>query len=301
MERPGFRGLALVVGLTICAVEGAGAARGRSGALENAPSVRSIAAVGSARSIGSPTDGRLEGGIPLAPSRELRLKNPQGARWGLPALVALLERSADRLAQRFHGSVVVVGDLSRRRGGDIAGHKSHESGRDADVGFFFLGAKGEQIPSAQFHVVDADGIAVDDRSLRFDDARNWALVEAWVTDPRARVEHIFVADALRARLLKAARERGTYRPVLNRAAIALKQPTTGQAHDDHFHVRIACPRRSAGPQGECVLDPHSSRVAAHVPAHRANRFAAYVPSPRRSGAPLRALVKPRKERETTRR
>ena len=269
---------ALVLIVWMLAADSASWARGRT------PDARPETA---ARSIGSPTDGRLEGGVELEASRELRLKNPSGARWGLPALVGMLERSSNRLAQRFKGSIVIVGDLSRKQGGEIARHKSHESGRDADVAFFFTHANGEPVPTAEFHVVDADGIAVDDRSLHFDDVRNWALIEAWITDPRTRVEHIFVAEALRTRLLKTAREKGTYLPVRNRAAVALKQPTSGLSHDDHFHVRIACPRRS------CVVDP--------PPVQRATRFASYVRSPHRSGTPLRALVKPRKERETTRR
>src|SRR5262245_57158051 len=144
------RKAALVLGLSEVAVEAWGWARGRAAATDNRRG-------SAARSIGSPTDGRLEGGIALAQRRQLRLKNPQGARWGLPALVGLLERSADRLAERFRGSVVVVGDLSRKQGGDIAGHKSHESGRDADVAFFFVGANGEAVPAGQFHAGDPDG------------------------------------------------------------------------------------------------------------------------------------------------
>jgi len=284
-SRRGFRSVTLVLGFWVLGSQTVAWADGRSSATEPGPDGRSATA---ARSIGSPTDGRLEGGVELEPSRRLRLKNPSGARWGLPSLVGLLERSSERLAQKFKGSIVVVGDLSRKAGGEIARHKSHESGRDADVAFFFTRADGEPIPTAEFHAVDADGIAVDDRSLRFDDARNWALVEAWITDPRARIEHIFVAEALRARLLKTAKERGTYLPVLNRAALALKQPTSGASHDDHFHVRIACPRGRRG-EGGCIVDP--------PPAARTTRFASYVRSPRRSAA----LVKPRKERETTRR
>jgi penicillin-insensitive murein endopeptidase len=204
-------------------------------------------------SVGSPTDGRLENGVELASARGLlRLKRPRGPRWGIGELVEMLERAAARVQRKFPGSVLLVGDLSRRAGGDLGGHRSHESGRDADVGFYFVDADGKPVEGGRFRAVDWRGRAADDASLRFDDARNWALVEAWVTDPRARVEHIFVAKPIRARLLAHARKKGVYLPVLHRASIAMKQPSRGLSHDDHFHVRIACPRSQ---RGVCLADP----------------------------------------------
>ena len=203
-------------------------------------------------SVGSPTDGRLENGVELEPSQALALKRPKGPRWGIDQLVSLLERGAQRVHSRFPGSVLLVGDLSRRGGGDLGGHRSHESGRDADVGFYFVDRAGKPVESRRFRAVDWRGRAADDPSLSFDDARNWALVEAWVTDPSARIEHIFVAKPIRARLLAHARKKGVYLPVLHRASIALKQPSRGLPHDDHFHVRIACPRSQ---RAVCVAEP----------------------------------------------
>src|SRR4051812_4475768 len=101
--------------------------------------------------------------------------------------------------------------------------------------------------------------------LAFDDQRNWALVQAFVTDPKARIQHIFVAEALRTRLLAYAKRRGVYLPLLHRAALALKQPTHGLSHDDHFHVRIACPTAQSG---ECLAEPARRRTK-HPPTHRA--------------------------------
>lgn len=287
--RRGWPTLLCLVGVTLTT-----GAMARESAMAPAPKkgttglrVARRAATLAALSIGSPTEGKLEGAVELQPSRELRLRYANGAHFGLPALVGLLERSSKRLAARFAGLTLHVGDLSRREGGEIAGHKSHESGRDADVAFLFVGPNGESVSPAEFLTVNDKGLAVENQSWRFDDARNWALVEAWVTDPGARVEHIFVAAAVRARLLAYARSRGTFLPVLHRAAMAMKQPSAGQVHDDHFHVRIACP---AGQRRICVPTPTPREPAAVTPA-----------SLRRAVPASRALVKPRKERETTRR
>jgi penicillin-insensitive murein DD-endopeptidase len=208
-----------------------------------------------ALSIGSPTEGRLEGAVELAPSRVLELRHANGARWGLPRLVGMLERAAKRVNRLHEGSVLVVGDLSQRTGGEISGHKSHESGRDADVGFFFMTESGDAAKKGDFLPVDEKGTARKKTKLRFDDARNWTLVESFLTDKEARVEHIFVSAEIRARLLTYARQKGTYLPLLHRAALTLKQPRKGLAHDDHFHVRIACPKSQ---KNVCLAAPVAS-------------------------------------------
>lgn len=227
-----------------------------------------------ALSIGSPTEGRLEGAVELSQSRVLSLRRLNNARWGLPRLVGMLERAAKRVNRLFEGSVLVVGDLSQKNGGEISGHQSHESGRDADVGFFFVTDQGELEKKGDFLGVDPGGNARQKPRLRFDDARNWALIESFITDREARIEHIFVSNEIRARLLRHGRLKGTYLPVLHRAALALKQPRRALAHDDHFHVRIACPPKQ---RDLCRANetPHVDKKA-------------------------QSLVKPRKEREATR-
>src|SRR5512139_11241 len=157
------------------------------------------------KSVGSPNEGRLEGGRKLEPSKALRVVG--GHRWGVPTLVGMLERSSARVAKRFSGSVLTVGDLSRKGGGDVEGHRSHESGRDADVGFYLK--KGQKPWVApRFAAIDEEGKAVGLPSVRFDDARNWALIEAWLTDREASVLQIFVAQHVKLRLLAAARNAG---------------------------------------------------------------------------------------------
>lgn len=218
----------------------------------------------SALSFGSPTNGRLEGGIEIAGREGLRLKQPTSARWGLPQLVSLLERGARRVRGRHPGSVLLVGDLSRRGGGDLTRHRSHESGRDADVGFYFVDQRGRPAEISRFRAVDLQGRAVGERKLTFDTVRNWTLIQTWLTDPEVRVQHIFVAAPLRQKLLRFARERGVSLPLLHRAALAMKQPRDGLLHDDHYHVRIGCPPRQ---RHVCVAEP----VERRNPRQRAQR------------------------------
>lgn len=203
-----------------------------------------------ARSVGHPNDGRLEGGIRLNTAlEEIRVVPTyarEDVRWGLPSLVRMIERAAREVAKRHPGSVLEVGDLSRRGGGEIAGHGSHESGRDADIGFYAVDDKGRQVQSRTFLRFGPGLRATQAKGARFDVVRNWLLVQHLLTDPRARVSHIFIAEPLRQALLVEAKRRGVSRALLTRAQLAMMQPTGAEPHDDHMHVRISCPRAEDG-------------------------------------------------------
>lgn len=190
------------------------------------------------RSVGSPTEGALVGGERIESSKELRLVGSLS--YGLPRLVDMLERSAAHVAKKYPGSVLTVGDLSRKGGGEVDGHRSHESGRDADLGFYFTKGGKPYLPR-RFAAVAPTGAVAGLPAVQFDDARNWALVESMLTDPKVHVLQIFVAHHLRARLLAQAARVGASPAVRSRAAEVLMQPRKALPHDNHFHVRIACP------------------------------------------------------------
>lgn len=163
--------------------------------------------------------------------------------YGHPALVLMLERSAREVAHAAHGSVLVVGDLSRRDGGPLTGHVSHQSGRDADVSFYMDDAHGKPFEPDTFVAFGPDGRARDGSGLVFDDRRNWLLLKSWARDRRAGLAHIFVEQHLRRRILEYGAAHKEFRPYVAEVAALLKQPEASSAHDDHFHVRIACPKR----------------------------------------------------------
>lgn len=203
-----------------------------------------------AHSVGHPNEGRLEGGIRLDTSRkEIRVVPVYAAedvRWGMPALVHMIERAARGVARRYPGAVLDVGDISRRAGGEVHRHHSHESGRDADIGLYAVDAKGKQVHARGFIQFDARLGARNVPGARFDVARTWLLVQHMLTDPEARVSHIFIAEPLKHALLAEAKRRGVSRAVLTRAQLAMMQPTGVEPHDDHMHVRVSCPRASGG-------------------------------------------------------
>ncbi len=214
----------------------------------------SLAALRYGRSVGSPTDGRLVGGTHLDETGYLRVVPADAAgdvRWGMGPLVGMIDRSARAVRRQFPEAVTSVGHLSRVGGGDIDQHRSHESGRDADVGFFVRSASGKELLASHFVAFRGDGTAPTWPGASFDDARNWALVSSMIGDPDARVTHVFVAAPLRARLLSYAEHTGAPASVRARAAELMQQPRGALAHDDHFHVRIGCPAHMTS----CIENP----------------------------------------------
>jgi penicillin-insensitive murein endopeptidase len=196
-------------------------------------------------SVGHPNDGYQIRAKRLREGTYVRIKDGSAAySYGHPALVLMLERSARQIAHAGRPRMkMLVGDLSRKEGGPLAGHHSHQSGRDADVGFYVKDAKGRPKLLRKFVAFDGNGKAKDGSGYVFDDWRNWLLVQAWLRDDRAGISHVFVSRALRARLLRYAQSGKPYRKYVPAAAQLLKQPKRASAHDDHFHVRISCPKR----------------------------------------------------------
>jgi penicillin-insensitive murein endopeptidase len=206
------------------------------------------------RSLGSPTEGHLVGGTRLEETPYLRVVPADiggDVRWGLEPLVTMIDRAARQVRRQYPDAIVSVGHLSRAGGGEVERHRSHESGRDADIGFFVRSAAGKQLLAAHFVAFRGDGAAPTWPGAVFDDAKNWALVAALINDPQAHVTHVFVAAPLRARLLAYAERAGASAGVRMRAAEVMQQPHGALPHDDHFHVRIACPAHMSG----CVENP----------------------------------------------
>ena len=203
--------------------------------------------------MGHPNEGHLEGGVRLDTKlpyvRVVPAYDSGDVRWGLPALVHMLERAAKTVAKKFPGSVLDVGDLSRRGGGDVLRHHSHESGRDADVGFYAVDAKGKQVHASTFIKFESGLASSSVKGAHLDLARTWAFVQVLLTDPAARTTHVFIAEPLRHELLAYAKAHGASRSLLDRAAVVMMQPTTSLPHDDHMHVRVSCPH---GGRSNCI-------------------------------------------------
>jgi penicillin-insensitive murein endopeptidase len=196
------------------------------------------------RSVGWVYRGHLENGQRLEASEHIHHVErfaEHGRFFGTPGLVGLLERAARAIAEAHGPSRLNVGELSQEGGGDVVGHRSHENGRDVDVGFYLLDAEGNSVEPDHFVRVGA-GLAGGDGEKRvtFDSARNWSLIEALVTDAETPVQMIFVSARIRRHLVRWARQQRIDPEIVERAEWTMVPPHGVARHDDHFHVRIYC-------------------------------------------------------------
>lgn len=172
-------------------------------------------------------------------------------RYGVSSLTRAIVRASEKVASAHPGSVLLVGDISQEGGGFIGGHRSHRSGRDADFGFYVRDLDGREAHGHPLMRFDRFGLGARGKeAFRFDAARNWAFVEALLTDEEIEVQWIFVSRGLKALLMEWALENGRPVEIVERAASVLWQPGDSAPHHDHFHVRIYCPRDATG--GFCV-------------------------------------------------
>lgn len=197
--------------------------------------------------------GTLLHGRRLTEGPSLRFLPGRQLHYGTEELVGLLERVGRSLQRRFHLRLT-VGDLSARNGGPVGHHASHQSGRDADVAFFVRDTAGRAALLSDYIAFNAQGTSIDGRYV-FDTARNWALIESLMTDRAVQIDRVFVSWPLRTRLVDFARRHGASASLIQRVQLTLMQPTRAAPHDNHFHVRIACPSGDA----QCRAGVHMTR------------------------------------------
>ncbi len=181
----------------------------------------------------------------------VRARPGESTRFGTSQLIQALTRAAASVEASFPGGAPLrVGDLSWPDGGRHPRHGSHRAGRDADIIFYATDAAGTPTRGRGWLAYDRFGVAREPmegarqgRVFFFDDARNWAFVRALLLDPHARVQWLFVSNGIKARLLRYAAAHEPEREALYRAREVLHQPSRGNPHADHFHVRVMCEAR----------------------------------------------------------
>lgn len=197
------------------------------------------------RSVGNSSRGRLRHSVSLRPAPHLRIKNEQTSH-GTEELVRLIDWAATRVTRRHPGAQLLVGDLSRERGGRFRPHRSHRSGRDADIGFYLTDTEGNPVVARRFVRIgrNLSGSTPDGMEVRFDLARNWELVAALLGQDVVPVQYMMVVQRLKDALMNYGREHGASETLLARAEEALGPRSAGgrgDSHYSHFHVRIFCP------------------------------------------------------------
>jgi len=162
-------------------------------------------------------------------------------RFGTDELVDLVVGVARRMGRQVPDVKLVVADLSGRGGGERAAfHRSHQSGRDADLLYYMRDASGQPLEPDAMHVFNAGGRATDGTGITIDVPRTWLLVREIITAPEAAVQWVFMYEPIAWRLIEHAQRIGEPEALIARARRTLRQPGDSARHDDHMHVRVYC-------------------------------------------------------------
>lgn len=197
-------------------------------------------------SIGTTRDGFVVG------CRRLPVDNPglkmlavqsrRGTDCGTDDLVGALVSAAAVVAKAHRGGTMTVGNIGREGGGDIPWSISHNSGRDADLGFFLLGPDGRPFVPTNLVRLDGQGRGfIDGVHVRLDVRRTWRMVRALLENPSVSIQWMFVSTKLKNILLDHARKQKEPAQTVRKADEVLNQPHRARPHDDHIHLRIYCP------------------------------------------------------------
>ena len=131
---------------------------------------------------------------------------------------------------------VNVGDFSKRRGGKIKPHASHQSGRDVDIGFIHVGT-----PRNPQHFTRATSTNVDVE-------KTWFMLKSIIAS--GEVKSIYVDKTVQKQLYNFAKnelndaqlEAIFSIPKREHSSSALIQHWPG--HRNHFHIRFTCPENN---------------------------------------------------------
>jgi len=225
-------------------------------------------------SVGRPNGGWLVGGRPLPLEstyhRILAGTARRGWNYGGEELVTVIDTAARTVAQKFPGVILRVGNMSRKEGGKIAPSVSHQSGRDADIGLYCTDLDNEAVDPKGFPRFVQKGGALIDQSGRylFDTERNWLFVATLLSDPKARVQWIFLDTPLKNAMIEFAIETGASEELVEKAEKVIVRPENSSPHAEHFHLRIFCtPRdqeyncRDYGPEWGWVKEERAKNEA----------------------------------------
>ncbi|MFO0750472.1 MAG: penicillin-insensitive murein endopeptidase [Myxococcota bacterium] len=191
-----------------------------------------------ASSVGRPTAGTLQHGEKLEDGPGYRLRFPDHT-FAVESVVKAIRTCAKKMKDQFPGTAdVLVGELSRAGGGRFPPHQSHQSGRDADIGYYLV--KNQQ--NATMHRVRPDEV---------DFNKTWALLRCFVTTHD--VSRVYMDKAIQAAMAEWLRQKKAM-PEDDLARLFGVLGGDGALvwhaakHDTHFHVRFSCDKG----QSDCV-------------------------------------------------
>jgi LysM repeat protein len=189
----------------------------------------------------------LVNGVQMPQGEHWSVRDP-GHAWGTQETVDALVHCIERVNKGYPGAPPLhIGHLSAKSGGHLSPHKSHQSGRDADIGYYYKSGVHPFIRATEDNL---------------DLPRTWALIKIAIKE--TTVEMILVDRSVQRLLADYAAQNGEEPAFLDEVfqirgknARAVIRHIKG--HDNHIHFRFHNP----------VAEAMGRRVARFVAVPRA--------------------------------
>lgn len=198
---------------------------------------KSVASQQKPRAYGGYAKGCVAGAVELPETgptwQAMRLSRNRN--WGHPEMLDFIKDLSRKAASQKGWNGIYVGDMAQPRGGPmLSGHRSHQIGLDADIWM---------LPASDLRLSRSEREKLSSISMRrakgaYTNA-NWTRAHHNILKAAAkdkRVARIFVFPGAKVQMCKDAKG--------DRAWLRKIRPWWG--HHFHFHVRLNCPKNSAG-------------------------------------------------------
>lgn len=180
-------------------------------------------------SVGQPYHGRLVNGVPFPNLFQGYNLRDQERSYTTPEVIGALLDAIDRVREQHSGTCdVFLGDFSQEGGGWMNHHRSHQNGRDVDVGMYLKGNRS----SDTFVPMNEENLDVP---------KTWCLIEGLIRSQR--VQYIFLDRRIQRLLYDYAAARGADSAFLERVFGGSRRAIINHVanHYDHIHVRFYTP------------------------------------------------------------
>ena len=192
-------------------------------------------------SVGRPNRGSLVGGVHLDPDNDhmglgWTVRASRNTIWGTPETIRYIKRCGREFRRYFpagKGDAIPVGSISARDGGLLPPHKSHQSGRDVDIGLL---RKKPPPP----------GIFLNTKPKELHLYKQWVITKCFLDNDQTKM--VILERSLVNVLRKYIKRIYKKRPKKLKKYLAFFPGRKGailladNEHKSHMHVRFKCPK-----------------------------------------------------------